>query len=384
MAASTLRQKIYAAMPVGEEHRGSSWMAALIIGNVVLATAATLAQSVPELRPLIATNTSIVVLLCGGIFLAEFLLRIWTAPECDRLWRTFPVLGKCGAYLVSFHGVIDLLACVPLVFVLAGFAPTGWLSLFGVIPLFKLSRYVTSLELVGAAIHNERHTLMALVLTLGLLLIVLSTCLFLIENDAQPAQFKSIPHTMWWGIVTLTTVGYGDMSPVTLAGRILGGMTMLIGIGMLAIPTGVIAIGFGNERRRRELLQNWKIVSGLPLFKGLDANWISEISGLLRTLMVPGHVIVITKGEFSTSLFFIVDGEVEIDLFPTPRRLKSGDFFGEAGLLQNKPRSATVTTVRPTRFLVLGLAEYQSLINRAPDLRQKLEETAAQRTRESR
>ncbi|MDD2918337.1 cyclic nucleotide-gated ion channel [Rhodoferax sp.] len=384
MAATTLRQQVYAALPVGEDHRGAAWMAALVIGNVVLATAATLLQSVPELQPHIATNTSIALLLCGSIFFAELLLRFWTAPECDRLWRTFPVLGKCGAYLFSFHGVIDLLACVPLVFVLAGFASTGWLSLFGVIPLFKLSRYVTSLELVGAAIHNERHTLMALVLTLGLLLVVLSTCLFLIEREAQPAQFKSIPHTMWWGIVTLTTVGYGDMSPVTLTGRILGGMTMLIGIGMLAMPTGVIALGFANERRRRELLQNWKIVSGLPLFKGLDANWISEISGLLRSLIVPAHVIVITKGEFSTSLFFIVDGEVEIDLFPAPRRLKSGDFFGEAGLLQNKPRSATVTTVKPTRFLVLGLAEYQSLISRAPDLRQKLEETAAQRTRESR
>ena len=75
---------------------------------------------------------------------------------------------------------------------------------------------------------------------------------------------------------------------------------------------------------------------------------------------------------------------MEIDLFPTPRRLKSGDFFGEAGLLQNKPRSATVTTIKPTRFLVLGLAEYQSLVSRAPDLRKKLEETASQRTLESR
>ena len=383
MAASRLRQQVYAALPVGEEHRGAPWMAALIIANVIVATATTLLQSVPELQPFMAEHTTLPV-LCGSIFLAEFCLRLWTAPECDRLWGKFPLLGKCGSYLVSFHGVIDLLVCVPLVFLLAGFPPGGWLSLFGVISLFKLSRYVTSLELVAAAMQNERHTLMALVLTLGLLLIVLSTGLFLIEHEAQPGQFKSIPHTMWWGIVTLTTVGYGDMSPVTLAGRILAGMTMLIGIGMLAIPTGVIAIGFANERRRRELLQTWKIVSSLPLFKGLDANWISEIAGLLKTLMVPAHVIVITKGEFSTALFFIVDGEVEIDLHPTPRRLKSGEFFGEAGLLQNKPRSATVTTVKPTRFLVLGLAEYQSLISRAPDLRKKLEETASQRTRESR
>lgn len=383
MAASTLRKQVYAALPEGEDHRGAPWMAALIICNVILVTATTLLQSVPELQPFMAAHTTI-PLLCGSIFLAEFCLRLWTATECDRLWRKFPLLGKRGSYLVSFHGVIDLLVWVPMVFMLVGFAPGGWLSLFGVISLFKLSRYVTSLELVGAVIQNEKHTLMASVLTLGLLLVVLSTCLFLIENAAQPELFKSIPHTMWWGIVTLTTIGYGDMVPVTLAGRILGGITMLIGIGMLAMPTGIIATGFANERKRRELLQTWKIVSSLPLFKDLDANWISEISGLLKTVMVPAHVIVITKGEFSTALFFIADGEVEIDLFPTPRRLKSGDFFGEAGLLQNKPRSATVTTVKPTRFLVLGLAEYQSLISRAPDLRKKLEETASQRTLESR
>jgi CRP-like cAMP-binding protein len=120
------------------------------------------------------------------------------------------------------------------------------------------------------------------------------------------------------------------------------------------------------------------------LFQGLDAGWIAEIAGLLRTMTIPGHVIVITKGEFSTSLFFIVDGEVEVDLHPAPRRMKSGEFFGEAGLLQNKPRSATVTTVRSTRFLVLGLAEYQNLMARAPDLRRKLEEVAAGRTFASR
>jgi len=243
---------------------------------------------------------------------------------------------------------------------------------------------VTGLEIVGAVIRNERETLMASVLTLGLLLIVLSTCLFLIEHDAQPERFQSIPHTMWWGIVTLTTVGYGDMAPVTPLGRILGGLTMLIGIGMLAMPTGIIATGFANERQRRELLRTWKIVSQLPLFQGLDASWIAEISALLRTLVIPAHVVVITKGDSSTSLFFIADGEVEVDLHPEPRRMKTGEFFGEAGLLQNKPRSATVTTVKPTRFLVLGLAEYQSMMSRAPELRRKIEEVAALRTFHSR
>lgn len=384
MTRTTLRRKTYAALSGGEAHRGAPWLTLLITFSVIFTAAITVLQSMPSWPPAMAAAALAVLQLCGSVFIAEYFLRIWTATESDRFSRTFPIFGKRGAYLLSFHGVIDLLACVPVVDLMAGIPATGWVSLFGVVCLFKLARYVTGLELVGAVIRNERQTLMASVLTLGLLLIVLSTCMFLIEHEAQPERFKSIAHTMWWGIVTLTTVGYGDMVPITQLGRILGGMTMLIGIGMLAVPTGIIANGFANERQRRELLQTWKIVSRLPLFRGLDASWIAEISALLRTLVIPAHVIVITKGEFSTTLFFIVDGEVEVDLLPAPRRMKGGEFFGETGLLQNKPRSATVTTVKPTRFLVLGLAEYQNLMSRAPELRKKLEEVAAQRTFESR
>jgi voltage-gated potassium channel len=384
MTGSTLRQQVHIALSGGNGQPRARWLSVLITFSVFLATAITILHSVPELRPLVSMAESIITPASGVVFTAEFLLRIWVATESELLGQTFPIFGKRGAYVASFHGVIDGLACLPLIYVLAGFAPTAWITVFGVIPLFKLSRYVKALELVGAVIRNERQTLMASVLTLGLLLIVLSTCLFLIENKAQPDLFRSIPHTMWWGIVTLTTVGYGDMAPVTLLGRTLGGMTMLIGIGMLAMPTGIIASGFANERQRRELLETWEIVSSLPLFHGLDASRIADISGLLRTQIIPAHVIVITKGEFSSSLFFIVDGEVEVDVAPAPVRLKGGDFFGETGLMQNKPRSATVTTVRTTRFLVLGLAELRNLLALAPDLWDKFEGVASQRTFESR
>lgn len=384
MTRTVFRRKTYVALSGGETHRGALWLALLVTVSVIFTTAITVLQSMPEWRPAITSTGLVILPLCGTVFIVEFILRIWTATEDNRFSRTFPIFGKRGAYLLSFQGVIDLLACVPAVDLLAGLPATGWISVFGVISLFKLARYVKGLELVGAVIRNERQTLMASVLTLGLLLIVLSTCLFLIEHEAQPERFRSIPHTMWWGIVTLTTVGYGDMVPVTQLGRVLGGMTMLIGIGMLAVPTGIIANGFASERQRRELLETWKIVSRLPLFRGLDASWIAEISALLRTVVIPAHVIVITKGEFSTSLFFIIDGEVEVDLLPAPRRMKGGEFFGETGLLHNQPRSATVTTVKPTRFLVLGLAEYQNLMSRAPELRKRLEEVAAQRSFESR
>jgi voltage-gated potassium channel len=381
MQPVSLRRRIHTALSGSKGEPPSLWLSTLITACVLLATAITILHSVPELRPLLTGAESTILPVCGFVFALEFFLRIWAATDSEKFGHTFPVFGRRGAYLVSFLGIVDGLVCLPLGSLLLGYPASGWMSLLTVISLFKLSRYVVALELVGSVIRNERQTLMASVLTLGLLLVVISTSLFLIERQAQPDLFRSIPHTMWWGIVTLTTVGYGDIVPVTLLGRILGGMTMLIGIGMLAMPTGIIASGFANERHRRELLETWKTVSRLPLFQGLDASRIADISGLLRTQIIPAHVIVIAKGEFSNSLFFIVDGEVQVDVSPEPIRLKSGNFFGEAGLIQNKPRSATVTTVKTSRFLVLGLAEFQSLMARAPDIREKIESIASQRNR---
>jgi voltage-gated potassium channel len=123
----------------------------------------------------------------------------------------------------------------------------------------------------------------------------------------------------------MTTSGYGDMVPVTAIGRTLAGFSMLIGIAMLAMPVGIVANGVANEVRRRELLGNYQMVSRLPMFRGLHASAIADIAGLLRPQVMPGRSVVLTRGEMASSLYFIVDGEVEVQLDSGPVVLRVGD-----------------------------------------------------------
>jgi voltage-gated potassium channel len=228
---------------------------------------------------------------------------------------------------------------------------------------------------VGTVIKNESQTLSALVLTLGILVIVLSTALYLIENAAQPEMFKSVANSMWWGIVTMTTTGYGDMAPVTWIGRVIGACAMLVGIAMLAMPAGILSNGFAEEIKRREQLRAWQIISNLELFSGLESGCIADIANCLKTQIIPARSAVVKKNAVADSMFFIVDGEVEVEIKPRPPqpiRLKTGDIFGEAGLLDNKLRNATIRTIKTTRFLVLELRDFHAIAKEHPELMDRI------------
>ena len=272
-------------------------------------------------------------------------------------------------------GVLDLLVIGSLAYALVSGDYSTWPSFVMVLALFKFSRLIPGLDLVGTVIKNERQTLSALVLTLGILVIVLSTALYLIENAAQPDMFKSVANSMWWGIVTMTTTGYGDMAPVTWVGRVIGACAMLVGIAMLAMPAGILSNGFAEEIKRREQLRAWQIISNLELFSGLESGCIADIANCLKTQIIPARSAVVKKNAVADSMFFIVDGEVEVEIKPRPPqpiRLKTGDIFGEAGLLDNKRRNATIRTVRTTRFLVLELRDFHNIANEHPELMDRI------------
>ena len=316
-------------------------------------------------------------------FIFEYIARIWTATEAhpdgqedeeEHLADIASNHYRLG-YAFSFMGVIDLLVIGSLAYALASGDYSTWPSFVMVLALFKLSRLIPGLDLVGTVIKNERQTLSALVLTLGILVIVLSTALYLIENAAQPDMFKSVANSMWWGIVTMTTTGYGDMAPVTWIGRVIGACAMLVGIAMLAMPAGILSNGFAEEIKRREQLRAWQIISNLELFSGLESGCIADIANCLKTQIIPARSAVVKKNAVADSMFFIVDGEVEVEIKPRPPqpiRLKTGDIFGEAGLLDNKRRNATIRTVRTTRFLVLELRDFHNIANEHPELMDRI------------
>tara|TARA_S200000501_G_C20697808_1_gene688142 strand:- start:405 stop:917 length:513 start_codon:yes stop_codon:yes gene_type:complete len=163
--------------------------------------------------------------------------------------------------------IIDLIAFLP--FYLSAFFGIDLriLRLFRVLRLVKLTRYSPALNAVGATLKSQHRALTAALFVMVMALMFSSSIMYFFENEAQPEKFSSIPMAMWWGMATLTTVGFGDIYPITPIGQLFGIITMVVGIGMFALPAGIIATGFANEMEKNKFIVNWKLVSTVPFFK---------------------------------------------------------------------------------------------------------------------
>jgi voltage-gated potassium channel len=148
--------------------------------------------------------------------------------------------------------IIDLLAILPFYAGLVFAVPVSEAILLRVLRIFKLSHYSPALNLMMAVLRQELRTLTAAVSLLFSLLVLVATLIYLIERTAQPDAFGSIPEALWWAVTTITTVGYGDVVPVTFAGRVLGAAVMLVGVAIIAVPAGILSAGFIAEMGRRE------------------------------------------------------------------------------------------------------------------------------------
>src|SRR5438128_12167184 len=178
----------------------------------------------------------------------------------------------------------------------------------------KLARYSPAMRSLLDALYNERRALFGcFVILLGATLVAASI-MHVIEGHVQPDKFGTIPDAMWWAIVTLGTIGYGDVVPVTALGRVVAGVTIFGGLIMIALPVGIIATAFAEEIHRRDFMVTWGMVARVPLFAELNAGEIADVMRLMRAQTVePGDVIV-RRGEIAHSMYFVAAGEVEIEL----------------------------------------------------------------------
>ena len=180
------------------------------------------------------------------IFTVEYLARLWSCTNDSRFSRT--ILGRLR-FVVQGMSVIDLLAILPfyLPFIGVDLRSLRVLRLLRILRVAKVGRYYSSLQLIKNVISSRKEELVLTSAVMGLLLVVSSSVLFYCENPVQPETFSSIPATMWWAVATLTTVGYGDMYPVTLMGKFCASAIAILGIGMFALPTGILGAGFVEE-----------------------------------------------------------------------------------------------------------------------------------------
>jgi voltage-gated potassium channel len=376
---SSLRRRVYEVLegsrvdnPAGRVVDGA--LIVLVIISVTAAVLETVASTVARYESLLVDAEA----ACGIIFTIETLLRIWVSPEDRRNRFTHPIGGRLR-YMLTPIGLIDIVSALP--FWLAVLTPlsVGDLWLFRVVRVLKMLRFTGAIEIFATVLRNERKPLLSGLTIGGVLLVVLSSVMYLVEKDVQPDKFGSVPDAMWWGIVTLATVGYGDAVPVTPLGRLIGSFTVIMGLGLFALPAGVIASGFIEESRRRSFVVTWNLVASVPFFENLPATRIAEIAnGLVPQVAVKGETIV-EQGEPADCMYFIASGEVSVLVEPRPVRLHSGDFFGEIALLTDMPRTATVVAASTTQLLVLRVSDFQKLLEAHDDLRATISKVAEAR-----
>ena len=198
-----------------------------------------------------------------SIFGAEYILRIWaSAASTSSKWKK-PFSKRMG-YIFSFTGLVDLVAILPSVLsIFMGSVDLRWLRVLRMVRLLKISHYSSALEDLVSAIRHERGSFTAAMYLLVLALFFSSSALYIVESDVQPEKFSSIPETMWWSIITLTTVGYGDASPITALGKIIAAITALMGVMTVALLTGIVANAFANQVQRRNSIFEAEVVHAL-------------------------------------------------------------------------------------------------------------------------
>lgn len=212
-------------------------------------------ESIPELDLLYRTQFFAIEIVSTVIFALEYSLRLWSCVESETESKA-PLKSRIK-YALSPLAIVDLLAFLPSILqVIFPGIDLRFLRVLRLLRVFKLTRYFTSFELLLNVLHEERKNLAGIFFLLLVILTLAASALYLVERDMQPDKFGSIPQAMWWAIAALTTVGYGDVYPLSPAGKVLGSLVTIVGIGMVALPSGILASAFSEQmRRKRESLQ---------------------------------------------------------------------------------------------------------------------------------
>ncbi|WP_049970460.1 ion transporter [Haladaptatus cibarius] len=239
------RRRVNQLFQVGAGGRIGQYIDSFILALIVANVASVILETVEPLYAAYQTEFYLFELASVVIFSIEYFGRLWAATEHPEYQH--PIWGRLR-YATSSFMIIDLLAILP--FFLGVFFDLRFLRMFRLLRflrLFKLARYSRSMRLFVTVITDKKEDFLVASSVGGILLLFSSSLMYFVEHEAQPEVFSSILAAMWWGVVTLTTVGYGDVHPVTPLGKLLGAVVAVIGIGLFALPASILASGFVEE-----------------------------------------------------------------------------------------------------------------------------------------
>lgn len=354
----------------------------LLVGLIVANIAAVVLESVPSIYAAYGPEFEIFDVLSIAVFTIEYVARVWASIEIPAIRQKGALLGRL-TYVSRPSMLIDFFAFAPsyLTFMFP-WLDTRVLRVFRLLRFLKLVRFSPALTTLSNALYEERRALVAaFVLMLGTA-VFSGAVMHAIEGTMQPDKFGTIPDAMWWALATLTTIGYGDSVPMTPMGKLFGACVMIFGLGLFAVPIGIIATAFVNEIHRRDFVVTWGMVARVPLFATLDAAAIAEIMKIMRTRMVPAGTVIAARGDEAEGMYFIADGEIEIRLRRTTYTLGPGDYFGEVSLLKKVQRVGTITASQRCHLMMIDAVDFEALLQRNDELRERITEVADERLAE--
>ncbi|MGB1041883.1 MAG: ion transporter [Tenacibaculum sp.] len=230
--------------------KGDKLVEYLISWLIIINMIAIVLESYQDINTAYSFYFNILEVFSITVFTTEYFIRIWIS---DVVYENLSPTKARLKYITSFMGLVDLVSIVPFFlpyFIKIDLRILRTLRLFRLLRLLKLNRYFKSLSVIKNVIVKTKNEIMVTVFMVFILLILASTLMYNIEKNAQPDAFNNIGQAMWWAVATLTTVGYGDIYPVTGIGKLLSAFIALLGIGIVALPTGIISSAYIEEIRK--------------------------------------------------------------------------------------------------------------------------------------
>ena len=344
-----MKNLIFRLLEDSEKKHGAQPLVNLLIVGLIVLNSIAVALATVESYKVSYKDVFDTFEICSVVFFTlEYILRVWICTERSEKNYKHPIKGRLR-YIFSPFAIIDLIAILP--FFLGSFIEIDlrFMRAFRLIRIFRFASNSITLQALGNVFKKESRTLLAALLVMMIVLFTSSTIMYYLEKDIQPEKFGSIPEAMWWGVAALTTVGFGDSVPVSVQGKFLAGIIMILGIVIYALPAGVFASAFVRELRSKSFFDTWNLVAKVPILKTLDALAIGKIVEILEPSEAKVNEII----DANQGMYFIISGVVEITRGDQSRELSEGGFFGEMEILFGGKRNVIAKSKTPVELLIL-------------------------------
>jgi voltage-gated potassium channel len=375
----SLRQMIYIVLEEGQTQGGWSRVVEIILillitSNVIMV----ILETVPAIYNPNKWIFSDFETFTVYTFAIEYCIRVWASVEDPRIGVAHPITGRLR-FAMRPMSVIDLLSFAPYFVTLftGGVVDLRALRILRLLRLLKIARYSQAMPAMLGVLYAERRALLGSFILLLCTVCISAEIMHVVEGPGQPKAFGDLPSAMYWAITTLATVGYGDEVPLTYLGKLVAGITMVVGLVLFAMPIGIISVGFVNGLHRREFSITWSMVKRQPLFEDFDVDAVSRIVDLMGASMVQDHTRIATAGQPADKFYLIISGRARAEDDSGSWDLEAGDMIGEEALGDAATYAKSVTARSEMRLMVLPSEDLRRLCRKYPLLEQRIKNEVA-------